>query len=498
MITLEKGILNTKIVGLDALFISALKKELSYKDKSQVIARAIAMKRWKRIPKSLQWNGVVHLLKDDTFPTGLLPRVVSFLNERYLPYEIKQLYSPEYPHPIGYKNNITLWKHQEEAINEILKSKSGMVKIGTGGGKALVAAFSIAQLGQLPAILVVHCISLLNQLFNTCKKFLDEPIGYIGNGTVDVQRVNVVSIATICSVLKLKYKKDDEEKLTYTQEQIDSLLDLLKQCKCVIVDELHHAASATYSTLLKNLPNATLRIGLSATPSRQDGADILLEAAFGALIYDKSALALIKEKILCKPKIHFVQYEDSLSKKFPPDKKLTYKKKEDGFATIYRECVVENQHFNRLVAQIALANADMQRPTLISVRQIKHGEAILNEMQQFDSPYSIVLLHGENKGKLGETKTLQEFADKKIQILISTLCDEGVDVPGIVAVVDAGGGRGLKTLQLVGRAIRKSPGKKFAYVYMFIRPYTFLYGHSNDQIEILQTEPEFDLELMQL
>ena len=91
---------------------------------------------------------------------------------------------------------------------------------------------------------------------------------------------------------------------------------------------------------------------MSATPFRTDGTDLLLHAAFGPVIYSKSASALIRQGILCKPQITFIEYKDpKWSKVYPKTAKKGL------YVTIYKDCVVENELFNDLVAQVAIQNA---------------------------------------------------------------------------------------------------------------------------------------------
>ena len=400
MITIERGIINSKIIGLDDAFKYRLQKLLSYENKSHLIARAVAKKRYGKIPRSLAWSGVVFLMKDDyTFPSGLTYMVENFLKEYHFDYQIKNIYSEVETNPLKIKSNIELWEHQQEAIEAMEQHQRGMIKIGTGGGKSIIASVITGKIGAFPSLLIVHRISLLNQMHETFTKLLGEKIGYIGDGVMDVQKINIASIATICSALKLKYKKEDDEKMPYTKDQLVSLMNLLKECKFVIIDELHHAGAGTYNTLLQNLPNAYYRYGLSATPFRSDGADLLLNAAFGEIIYDKSASDLIKKDILCKPKIYFVKYEDKiLSAKFPKGKRA------QNYTTIYKEVVVENQLFNNLIANLALTNADINRSTLISIKQIKHGEKILEAIEKIKS-----FLEEQEKGKASINYRLRDW-----------------------------------------------------------------------------------------
>jgi len=349
-----------------------------------------------------------------------------------------------------------------------------------------------AEIGQLPYLFVVNRISLLKQTHDDYEKYHDEPIGWIGDGTIDVKRINIATIGTICSILKIKEEGEEEENLNYTPEQIKDLKELLKNCKFLVVDECHHGSTMTYTKMIKAMPNVVYKIGLSATPMSTTGADILLEAAFGKIIYTKTASELIREDMLCQPEIYFVEYKDpNMTRAFPKNAKRGVHTK------IYKACVVENELFNTMVAKLALVNAEMGRLTLISVKQIKHGKAIYDILKKISPEINFELLHGQNKRKLDEEKIKEDFASGKIKILISTLFDEGVDIKEVVSIIDAGGGKGaIKALQLVGRAIRKHPGKKKAYVFMFVQPYQQLHKHSQARAQILSTEEAFKLQIL--
>lgn len=499
MVFIDKGLAISKLTGTVTPAIKGhLRSILSYENKSHIIARAVARKRLGYIPAKLRWDGITYLIDaDNRFPTGLLYLVIEALEKFKEDYQFLPTVEIPSGNPLPLEEIINLWPHQHEAIDAIKLNFTGIIRIGTGGGKTKTAIAACSEIGQFPFLFVVNRISLLDQTHQEYSRYFKEQIGYIGNGTVDVQRINVATIGTLCSMLKIQYKADDkDEQLTYTIDQIDGAKRLLNECKFVIIDECHHAAANTYTTLMKSLPSAFYRIGLSATPFRTDGADLLLNAAFGQVIYSKSASSLIREKWLCKPKIFFVEYKDPLSKVYP--KKWAKGVKKPNYVTVYKDCVVENQLFNTIVARCAITNAYMNRLTLVSVRQVKHGEAITNRIREIAPELNTVFLHGKNKIKLDEEQVKLDFTNRKTQILVSTLLDEGVDIPVIEAIVDAGGGSSsIKALQLVGRAIRKSEGKQYAYIYMFIQPYQMLYNHALERASILSSEEEFNLNMLE-
>jgi superfamily II DNA or RNA helicase len=478
----------------------ALKAKLKYENIQQVIARSVAKKKYGKIPKSLQWNGTTYLITEkNCFPSGLLTLVTEILDECGEKYQILPQDELPLPNSIALIDEIKPWKHQRDAIDSMKKHMTGIVQIGTGGGKTKASILACSEIGFYPFIFVVNRISLLNQTHDDFSRYFDCKIGYLGDGRIEVGNINIASIGTLCSMLKIKFinVENEEEKLNYSHEQIQMTKDLMAQCKFIIIDECHHGAANTYRTLAKALPKAFYRIGLSATPFRtEESENILLEAAFGKIIYKKTASELILDKILAKPKIYMVQYDDpELSQKYP--KTITKNSKSQVFTKIYKECVVENILFNEIVSKCAIANANLNRLTLVSVKQINHGSMILDLIKKINPDITVEFLNGANKKDLNEDLVKKDFADGKIQILISTLFDEGVDIPKIDTVIDAGGGRSaIKALQLTGRAMRKYEGKTKCFVFMFIQPYTYLYKHSKERAAILKTESEFELKLL--
>lgn len=348
------------------------------------------------------------------------------------------------------------------------------------------------DIGEYPFLFVVNRITLLEQTYEDYQRYFDEEIGWIGDGRIEVKKINIATIGTLCSILNIELKSDDEkdENLSYTDEQINDLKKLLKDCRFLIGDEVHHFASATYQKLIKNMPNCQRKIGLSATVYRADGADILLEAVFGKIIYRIGASELIRKNIVCQPEITFVEYKDELTKKYPPsstDKTV--------YGTIVKECITENEYYNELVCKLAIINAEKGRKTMVAVSRIKHGESILKAFENLNCKFNIVFLNGQNKKKLGGTKKVfDDFSNGKIDILLTNLCEEGVSIPAIDAIVDAApSASSIRAIQLVGRGMRKYPGKKKAHIYFLIHPYKFLKKQTTLKIATFQEEEEFIL-----
>jgi superfamily II DNA or RNA helicase len=512
---LKIGLSKSQIIGnVPPSTRHALRAALSYENKGQIIQRMMWKKRTGKhnYPPHLRWDGITRLITEKyVFPSGLLSIVRNILNTNGLSFTEFEDFSEQPPYNLKLAKEIELWAHQRKAIDAIKQNKRGVIRVGTGGGKSISSIVATQEIGQLPVLFVVNRVSLLKQAHKDYEQFLGEKIGFIGDGIMDFGKVNIATVHTLCSILKIKHEVEEEdkgEKLTYTEKQLTMLRALLKSCRMVIVDECHHSASDMYVKLMENIPNAVYRIGMSATPFlRSDGLNILVGAAFGPILYEISASELIKNGTLAKPYITFVDYEDPLSLVYPyllPEEEQRLKKakkalqKKEAYNRVYKDCVVENELFHTIVAKLAIVNAKMKRLTLISVKHISHGSNILETIKKLSPDVSVEFLNGINKNELNEDKIKEDFSSHKIQILISTLFDEGVDIPAIDVAIDAGGGASaIKTLQLAGRTMRKYPGKTQAHVFIFVQRYTHLYNHSLERLKILQTEEEFEITRME-
>jgi superfamily II DNA or RNA helicase len=493
------GITKCQLIGeIGPALRHKLRTSLSYKDLGRLAQRGSYMKRYGK--RMGGWDGTTYLISDKLyiFDSGFLPKVKEILTSmevewtEAVTFEIPSAYDIPLP-------KVTLWDHQRNAITAIKIKRSGIIQIGTGGGKTITSIVATAELGQLPVLFVVNRIKLLKQAHFHYEKLLGEKVGFIGNGEMTFGRFNIATVHTLCSILDIEHKQDDDdepETVSYSEDQIRMLNKLLFATRCVVVDECHHASSSMYIKLLRSVPNAVYRIGLSATPFRTDGTDILLEAAFGPVIYKMSSSELIRREKLARPIITFLSYSD-------PERASLYhldaKGKKAAYQTVFQKCIIENDILTDKIAKVAIANARMNRLTLVSVTRILHGDAIMAAIKRLDPNSKVEFLNGENKQKLGEDRVIQDFTDRKILILISTLMDEGVDIPSIEVAINAGGGASpSKALQLAGRAMRLFPGKECCHIYDFIHPYTYLYNHAKARLNIFQTEEEFIIKTLEI
>lgn len=350
----------------------------------------------------------------------------------------------------------------------------------------------ISELKTYPFMFYVLTEDLMQQAYEVLSGSLNEPIGRIGGGEFDIQKINICTIQT--AILSLNagnakfniddYKFDEDDSAwsdaqLLNVEKLEKLKKLISLTKGLYFDETHHAAAKTCKDVLTASPNCFWRYGGSATPYREDGAEIMIQAMFGKKIVDISASYLIKNNYLVEPYIIF--------------EPIKHQCKFHSYAAIYKDCVVGNKEFNTHVAEIANHLVSKGLSTLILVKQYSQGEFIKKLV-----PNTEFLTSKLSKEK--RKSVIQDLRDRKTLCLIATtLADEGLDIPTLDAALLAGGGASsTRVHQRIGRTLRKekkanSLKDRSIVVYFEHEGAKYLDKHAKKARKIIKTEPKFNI-----
>lgn len=447
--------------------------------------------------KDKRWDGVIRLYKKSYgqfFNTGLISIVQNILNKNQIPFSrVDERFRPKQnlPHltftPFdGYEER----DYQQFTIDRAYKRTRGMLKIATGGGKTMIVAELIGKIKTAPFMFYVLTKDLMEQAYETLSLTLNEPIGRLGGGKWDIQNINVCTIQTAIRAVNLKnkkfkisdYKFDDEDiwdkKDIEDEDKLQHLKNLLKATKGIYMDESHHASSKTCIDVIGASPNAYWRYGGSATPYREDGAEIVLQSLFGKKIVDISASYLIDNGFLLEPYIFFEPIEDN----------CIY----NSYPKIYSECISKNPDFNTHVSDTANFLVDNGLITLILVQHIHHGQTLQKLI-----PGSRFVAGNLSTKKRKEA--IQDLRDRKYSCMIATsLADEGLDIPTLDAVLLAGGGASATRVhQRIGRTLRidrksKNPRNRSLVIY-YKHNAKYLSKHASKALKIMKEEPRFKI-----
>lgn len=345
----------------------------------------------------------------------------------------------------------------------------------------------IAELGVTPFIFYVTSIDLLKQAKTELERFIRKDgkpieVGMIGGGLCDIKDINIMTVQTAVRSLGGRFTKYDDEdgadNSKYDETDKEKIANVIRTCQGMICDEVQHWAAKTCQIIADHSLAARFRYGLSATPWRDEGDDLLIDACFGKPIVDINASFLIKKGILVQPSIYFVHMP-----------RLDI---EGSYQTVYKEGIVENLERNTMIANLADQMTKNGRQTLILVKHIDHGDTL--ESMIPDSFF----INGTHTGKQRE-QWIQKMRDQEAKVTIATsIFDEGVDVKPLDGLILAGSGKSqTRALQRIGRVIRsyKDPvtgiAKKDAFVVDFVDNTRYLRSHSDKRRSIYCTEPEF-------
>ena len=437
------------------------------------------------------WDGNVKLFWDyggaSSFLTGMGSEVIKILKESNIPFNIvDQRLRPTPNLDLNFTSldGEEARPYQDWTVDICFKATRGIIESATGSGKTYIVTKLISKIRTSPFLFLVLSTDLLDQAQETLASCLNTPIGRIGGGIAEIKDINVMTIQTAIKAIhfgeKIKIKdyqfdesdEWDDDTIERTNKAIE-IKNLIKTCKGIYFDECHHVAAKTAKDVLKFAKEAYWRFGGSATPYRDDGADLMMQALFGKKLVSISASYLIKHNFLVKPNI----FDVSLPK-LPQEFR--------GYPNIYAANVVNNESFNKLIIDIANYFESKDISTLILVRQYAHGENLKKIRPD------LIFIKG-NQPKKQRKQAIQDLRDGKIKVAIATsLADEGLDIRKLGAVIVAGGGKSItRVYQRVGRTLRKFPGKNKAFAIVFRHNCKFLLTHARRVYNLLKYEKEF-------
>ncbi len=222
----------------------------------------------------------------------------------------------------------------------------------------------------------------------------------------------------------------------------------------------------------------------SATAFRDDGNDMMMHATGGPIVFSLTGQELIEQGYLMKPEIVFLKQnipsDDMAKMENAAEQGLINETPKYG--PYYQKLIVENEYRNNHIKKICEQHNG--KTILILVKLIEHGKA-LEELIP-DSLY----IYGET-ASLIRTKALSDFKEGKLKTLISTISifAEGVDIPRLDVVVNAAANKGdIKSIQVLGRVLRRKEGKEKAMYYDFADTGKFFYTASRARAEAFKGE----------
>jgi superfamily II DNA or RNA helicase len=169
----------------------------------------------------------------------------------------------------GTKFNSTLRSVQREIKDECIANLNNhgcsLISLYPGAGKTALSIYLATKIG-LKTLIVCHRLVLIEQWKKAIARFIDEPrVGFVKTEK-NPEKMRKVLANDFLIVNAQNVKKIGE--------------DAFKGVGLIIVDEIHAIMAESLSECLYHLSPRYL-VGLSATPTRPDGLDRLLDFYFG-------------------------------------------------------------------------------------------------------------------------------------------------------------------------------------------------------------------------
>jgi superfamily II DNA or RNA helicase len=347
---------------------------------------------------------------------------------------------------------------QAEALAAWKKARGrGVVVLPTGAGKSHVAVMAIDD-RRRSTLVVAPTLDLVRQWYDLLRTTFGREVGVVGGGE---HRVCELTVTTYDSAF-------------LHMEHLGDRFGL------VVFDECHHLPSESFA-LAARFCLAPYRLGLTATPERQDGRESELAALVGPEVYRRDIVEMSGA--------YLADYETvSVSVELAPAEREAYEASRAVYLAFVRSQGIRlgtPQAWTEFIRRAAVSAAGRE-----ALRAYRHQrELALCAPAKLD--YVDMLLHrhrgdrsilftqdnatayGISRRFLVPSITHQTKVTERSRILeglasgayravvTSKVLNEGVDVPDAnVAIVVSGSGSVREHVQRLGRVLRKKDGKR--------------------------------------
>ncbi len=435
----------TAFVGSSNLSLSALQGgvEWNYRALSEVDRQGVA--EVQSAFEALFYHPDTRPLTETWVEAYRQRRAPSLVRGRPSPVELEPAQPPPEPHKIQRRALEALARTRKEG------NRAGLVVMATGTGKTWLAAFDSAPFERV--LFVAHREEILGQALRTFRRLRPEARMGLYTGTEKDLEADLVfaSVQTLGRVAHLEQ---------FPKDRFDY----------VVVDEFHHAAAGTYRKLLAWFEPGFL-LGLTATPDRTDGADLLTLCGEN-LVFRCDVADGIREGLLCP--FHYYGVPDEVD---------------------YRNIPWRNNRFDVDELTRALATRARARNALEQLRRLGGTRTLAfcvsvghaRFMRDFlrEQGLRVAAVHSEaDSDPRGETLERLGAGDLDVVCAVD-MFNEGVDLPALDTVLMLRPTESrILWVQQFGRGLRLMEGKPHLKVIDYI---------GNHRTFLVKTQTLFDL-----
>ncbi len=371
-----------------------------------------------------------------------------------------QIYTIEVT-PYAYQQKIL---DKLDAERKIRNNYRNLVVAATGTGKTVIAALDYKRFRRdnpkSPSrlLFIAHREEILIQSLNTFRQVLrDANFGEILVGNCRAEKLDYLFISI----------------QSFNSKDLAAILSK-DFYDYIIVDEFHHAAASSYQNLLEYFQPKII-LGLTATPERMDGKEIL--GYFGGRITAELRLPEAIERGLLCPFQYFGVADGTDLRRLKWTRGNYDKSELSNLYSINRDSAEKRASLiiDALYRYLSDINEVKGLGFCVSIEHARFMEEFFNDR---NIP-SLSLSGQDNNEKRKEAK--QKLVDGEVRfIFVVDLYNEGVDIPEINTVLFLRPTESLTVfLQQLGRGLRRCEGKGCLTVLDFI-------GQSNKKYNFME------------
>ncbi|WP_217534327.1 DUF3427 domain-containing protein [Vibrio metschnikovii] len=348
--------------------------------------------------------------------------------------------------------DISPFPHQSDILEQLAVERSvhqrfrNLVVAATGTGKTLISAFDFARFikakPQAKFLFVAHREEILKQARAAYRGVLrNGTFGelWVGGHTPEHYRQLFVSIQTLNNQLT---------QLNLTADYYDY----------IVIDEVHHIAASSYRALLEHF-SPTILLGLTATPERHDGGDIL--ADFGGVIAAEIRLPeAINRRHLCPFQYFAIDDDTDL-------RNIAWSRGRYDIAQLTNLYTHNQVRFDKILLSMQEIITDIGKMKALAFCVSKEHALYMTEQLLLKGVKADVLTSDNSHERQQKQQAIRSGS---INVLcVVDIFNEGVDIPEVDTLLFLRPTESLTIfLQQLGRGLRLAEGKECCTVLDFV------------------------------
>jgi len=364
------------------------------------------------------------------------------------------------------KFTLELREYQEEVIKKALKIGRGTCVLGTGAGKTLTTAALIENYFQscpdkdtFKCIVLVPDLGLVSQ---TYKEFIDVGTTFKMTKWTGKTKPDLTANVIVCNIGIVQSQFNNNDWMKY--------VDLL------IVDECHKIKASNKVSKIVSKIKTHNKYGFTGTLPENNLDKWSIIGKLGPVIYEKTSYELRLEDYLANVNVKILNLEYNTPPRYLTD-------------NAYREeldFIYESHFRNTFLTKLC---SKLENNTLILVNHISQGVNLSEYLTQCENK-QIYFIRGEVEVETREDiKRIMEKDNNVICVAMSSIFSTGVNIKNLHNIIFAAGGKSfIRTVQSVGRGLRKHDSKNKLVIFDICDNLRYGLRHCEKRKDIYEAE----------